>query len=314
MGVPYPLAAVPDTTPVNPDTLIVGGGVAGIQAALEIADAGKQVYPRRALGHHRRPHGDVRQDLPHPRLRRLHPHAEDGRGRAARDDRPHDLRRGRGASSGSPGDYTVTVRKKARRVDEAACVACHACIEVCPQRTCRASSTAASPTRKAIYMPFPQAVPNAYLIDETDAAPTSRATARSAASAPRSAPRSASTSTRPTRSSSSRSATSSSPPATTSTTPRKIERYGYGVLPNVLTALEFERLTNASGPTGGKIVIKTKRLNKRTKSDEWVFDADEGALAAAASPSSTASARATRTTTPTARGSAACTRSSSPTS
>ena len=58
---------------------------------------------------------------------------------------------------------------------------------------------------------------------------------------------------------------------------RKIERYGYGVLPNVLTALEFERLTNASGPTGGKIVTKSKRLNKKTKQDEWVFDADAGA-------------------------------------
>ena len=37
---------------------------------------------------------------------------------------------------------------------------------------------------------------------------------------------------------------------------QRIERYGYGRLPNVLTALEFERLTNASGPTGGKIVIQ----------------------------------------------------------
>ena len=36
----------------------------------------------------------------------------------------------------------------------------------------------------------------------------------------------------------------------------KIERYGYGTLPNVLTSLEFERLTNASGPTSGKIVMK----------------------------------------------------------
>ncbi len=56
----------------------------------------------------------------------------------------------------------------------------------------------------------------------------------------------------------------------------RIERYGYGRLPNVLTALEFERLTNASGPTGGKIVTKTLRHNKRTKADEWVFDAEQG--------------------------------------
>jgi len=56
--------------------------------------------------------------------------------------------------------------------------------------------------------------------------------------------------------------------------PRRIERYGYGTYPNVLTSLEFERLTNASGPTGGKIVLKTKKLNKKTKTDEWVFEPD----------------------------------------
>ena len=52
--------------------------------------------PRRAYRHHRRSHGDVRQDLPDPRLRRLHPHPEDGGGGAARDDRPDDLLGGRG--------------------------------------------------------------------------------------------------------------------------------------------------------------------------------------------------------------------------
>ena len=54
----------------------------------------------------------------------------------------------------------------------------------------------------------------------------------------------------------------------------KIDRYGYGVIPNVLTSLEFERLTNASGPTGGKIVMKSSQYNKRKKTDEWVFDAE----------------------------------------
>ena len=51
--------------------------------------------PGRAQRHHRRPHGDVRQDLPHPRLRRLHPDAQDGRRRAAPDDRDAHLLRGR---------------------------------------------------------------------------------------------------------------------------------------------------------------------------------------------------------------------------
>jgi heterodisulfide reductase subunit A len=37
---------------------------------------------------------------------------------------------------------------------------------------------------------------------------------------------------------------------------RRITQYGYGRLPNVLTSLEFERLTNAAGPTGGKVVLR----------------------------------------------------------
>ena len=128
-------------------------------------------------------------------------------------------------------------------------------------------------TRKAIYMPFPQAVPNSYLIDasactyllsdgkkcgaclrkcakelihfddkdeivEIDVGSIVVATGYDVLDA------------------------------------RRIERYGYGVHPNVLTALEFERLTNASGPTGGAIVLKTLKHNKLKKADEWVFDAE----------------------------------------
>ena len=43
-GVPYLLAAAPRKKSVHPDTLVIGGGVGGIQAALEIAGAGKKVY------------------------------------------------------------------------------------------------------------------------------------------------------------------------------------------------------------------------------------------------------------------------------
>ena len=44
MGVPFPLVAVTGGNPVNHATLLIGGGIAGIQAALEIANAGKQVF------------------------------------------------------------------------------------------------------------------------------------------------------------------------------------------------------------------------------------------------------------------------------
>ena len=53
--------------------------------------------PRRARAVDRRPHGDVRQDLPHPRLRRLHPHAQDDRRQAASQHQAADLLRRRSA-------------------------------------------------------------------------------------------------------------------------------------------------------------------------------------------------------------------------
>ena len=44
LDVPFELAAVPEDADVNPDTVVIGGGIAGIQAALEIANGGKKVY------------------------------------------------------------------------------------------------------------------------------------------------------------------------------------------------------------------------------------------------------------------------------
>ena len=78
---------------VNPATLVIGGGIAGLQATLELADAG---YPRlsgRTRAVDRRPHGPVRQDLPHAGLLGLHPHAEDVGSRPARERHHADLLR-----------------------------------------------------------------------------------------------------------------------------------------------------------------------------------------------------------------------------
>ncbi len=64
--------------PIHPATLVVGGGIAGIQAALEIADAGFQGLSGRARTVHWWTYGPVRQDLPHPGLFSLHPDPENG--------------------------------------------------------------------------------------------------------------------------------------------------------------------------------------------------------------------------------------------
>lgn len=51
---------------------------------------------------------------------------------------------------------------------------------------------------------------------------------------------------------------------------KRIEQFGYGKYPNVVTSLEFERLINASGPTGGNITLR-----KQDKKGNWIFEDDD---------------------------------------
>ena len=66
--------------------------------------------------------------------------------------------------SGYVGNFKVRVRRKARYVDESACTACGDCAQICPV-TAPDEFEAGLATRKAVYIPFPQAVPSAYLIN-----------------------------------------------------------------------------------------------------------------------------------------------------
>ncbi|MBC7293997.1 MAG: CoB--CoM heterodisulfide reductase iron-sulfur subunit A family protein, partial [Thermoleophilia bacterium] len=163
-GVPFPLAAMPDTTPTHPATLIIGGGVAGIQAALEIADAGKRVYlveRTPTIGGHMAmfdktfPTLDCAACILTPKMVAVGQHEMiDLMTYAEVED-----------ISGSPGAYQIKVRKKARHVDIEACVACNQCSESCPGRAPSEFDNGIA-ERKAIFIPFPQAVPNAYVLDE----------------------------------------------------------------------------------------------------------------------------------------------------
>lgn len=268
-GVPFPLAARPGTTATVPGTLIIGGGVAGIQAALEIADAGKPVYlveRQPTIGGHMAmfdktfPTLDCAACILTPKMVAVGQHEMI---ELMTYSEVEDI-------SGSPGHYKVRVKKRARHVDIESCVACNTCTEVCP-RSASSEFDSGIATRKAIYIPFPQAVPNAYVLDEASCLYFESGGEKCGVCAKK-CPKECIDLTEQDQIVEFEVGNIVIATGYDVYDATKIERYGYGKLPNVITALEFERMTNASGPTGGKIVTKVLRHNKRKKIDEWVLD------------------------------------------
>jgi heterodisulfide reductase subunit A len=268
-GVPFPLVATPEARVVNPATLILGAGIAGIQAALEIADAGKQVYLVErgpTIGGHMAmfdktfPTLDCAACILTPKMVAVGDH-----------DLIELLTNAELTEvSGGPGAYRVKVRERARRVDVEACVACNACCEICPVSVWSEFDCGLT-HRKAIYIPFPQAVPNAYMVDpEACTWVTSGGTKCGACL--KKCPKDCIDLDQGDRIVEFEVGSIVLATGYELFDARRVERYGYGRMPNVLTSLEFERMTNASGPTGGRIVLKTKKLNKRTKVEEWVIE------------------------------------------
>jgi heterodisulfide reductase subunit A len=265
--VPFPVVAVPKPTAVNPATLIVGAGVAGIQTALEIADAGKQVYlVERAptIGGHMAmfdktfPTLDCAACILTPKMVALGDHDQIELMTCAEVQ----------SVTGAPGAFTVKVLKHARRVDVKACIACNACSDVCPVSAFSEFDSQLA-YRKAIYIPFPQAVPNANVVDP-DTCRWVQSKGEKCGACVRKCPKDCIRLDEQDQVVELKVGNIVIATGYELFDAGKIERYGYGRYPNVLTSLEFERMTNASGPTGGKIVLKTQRLNKRTKVQEWI--------------------------------------------
>ncbi|MFH2096823.1 MAG: FAD-dependent oxidoreductase, partial [Bacteroidota bacterium] len=164
-GVPFEKAAQPEEYPVNPATLVIGAGIAGIQASLEIANGNQKVYlveKTGTIGGHMAmfdktfPTLDCAACILTPKMVEIGQHKN------------IDLMTYSEVQSisGGPGNYTVKILKKARRVNVATCIGCGTCAEKCPGKAASEFDSGTA-MRKAIYIPFPQAVPNKYLIDVT---------------------------------------------------------------------------------------------------------------------------------------------------
>ena len=149
--------------------LVVGGGVGGMQAALDLAGAGVKVYlvdSKPAIGgvmaqlDKTFPTNDCAMCTMAPRL------VEIGRHKDIEILTLSEVER----VQGGPGNFTVTIKKQARYIDESKCTGCAACTAKCPI-TLKSEFDCGLAARQAIYRPYPQAVPNVFTISRRGPAP-----------------------------------------------------------------------------------------------------------------------------------------------
>jgi heterodisulfide reductase subunit A2 len=154
----------PIKVPVTKTALVLGGGVAGIQVALDIANGGHQVVlveKSPSIGGHMSqlsetfPTLDCSQCILTPRMVEAARHPNVTLMTYSEVEKV----------DGFIGNFKVTVRKKARKLDEKLCTGCGLCIQKCPQKKISDEFNEGLGKRTAIYVPFPQAVPNKPVID-----------------------------------------------------------------------------------------------------------------------------------------------------
>ena len=152
--------------------------------------------------------------------------------------------------SGYIGNFKARIKKKVRFVVEQECTACGDCVEVCPVVSHDEYELGLA-SRRAIYLPFPQAVPAAYLIDKEKCLGMDPIACGKCASACEKGCIDYDMKDE---------YVDLDVGAVIVATgahvfePSSLEEYGYRRYPNVITSLEFERLVNAGGPTEGEIV------------------------------------------------------------
>jgi heterodisulfide reductase subunit A len=156
-------ALFPNEIGMSKDILVVGGGIAGISASLQLANSGYKVYlvergpsigGRMAQLSKTFPTLDCAPCILSPRMVDVGSNPNIALFTSSEVVE----------FSGFPGNYKVKVRTKARGVDPKKCIGCAKCERVCPAKTPNEFEECLY-ERKAIYKPFPQAVPASYILD-----------------------------------------------------------------------------------------------------------------------------------------------------
>ena len=242
----------PLRVPIHPATLVVGGGIAGIQSALEIADAGYHVYlveREPSIGGHMAqfdktfPTLDCSACILTPRMVQVGTHPNITLLTWSEVEKV----------DGYVGNFTVTVRKKARKINEELCTGCGICQEKCPKKVIDDVYEAGLGYRKAVYTPFPQAVPKYPVMDVANCTYFEKGTCKACE---KFCPTNAIDFNQQDEMLTLQVGAIVLATGYDLFDARRVTNYGYGRLPNVFTSLEFERLSNAAGPTSGNIVLR----------------------------------------------------------
>ena len=261
--------------PINSEVLIVGGGIAGIHAALTLANAGKHVYlveREPTIGGHMAqfdktfPTLDCAACILTPKMTAVKTHPNITLWTLSEV----------AQVEGYVGNYKVTVRRKPRYVLEELCVGCLECIEACIYKQAKVPDefNLGLSKRKPVYIPFPQAVPQVVVIDP-EACIEFKSGKCKKTCVEICGERKAIDFHQKEEIKTIEVGTIILSTGFEVFDAKRIPYYGYGTYPNVYTALEVERLTNASGPTGGEIILRDGRKPKSVGIIHCVGSRDE---------------------------------------
>ncbi|KAB1443209.1 CoB--CoM heterodisulfide reductase iron-sulfur subunit A family protein [Pseudodesulfovibrio senegalensis] len=237
---------------VHPDVMVVGGGIAGIQAALDVAKSGHKVHlveREPSIGGHMAqfdktfPTLDCAACISTPKMVAV---SQDPNINLMTYSEVTDL-------TGFVGNYQATVTMKPRYVDMSKCTGCGLCTEKCPTKVPSLFEEGLG-MRRAIYRNSPQSVPNKPVIDAEHC--RHLGLGKKCGVCEKLCPSGAIDFSQKAEEISLDVGSVILATGFDTMDPTPLGQYGFGKFDNVYTGLQFERLNNAVGPTGGKIQLR----------------------------------------------------------